>query len=242
MTSWQIEERKDRIIVALDLPATDAIAVAENLVGHAKWLKVGMTLYYETGPAIIRQLHKLGYKVFVDLKLHDIPHQVEGAAFSLAKAGADMISVHASGGSEMLKHAMCGAQKIEQENPQDLKAPIVCAISVLTSLNEETLCSIGVRHTPLEQVKHLAHLASDAGVSALVCSAQEAPFVREILGQDAIIVTPGVRPKGANLDDQSRVATPKEAFDNGASHIVIGRPIVKTNCPAQNFDEISRTL
>lgn len=242
MAEWQNEEKKDRIIVALDLPAADAIAVAENLVGHAKWLKVGMTLYYETGPAIIRQLHKLGYKVFVDLKLHDIPHQVGGAAFSLAKAGADMMSVHASGGSEMLAAALSGAQKIEGENPQDLSVPIVCAISVLTSLDEDTLCSIGVSHTPLEQVKRLAHLASDAGISALVCSAQEAPFVREILGQDAVIVTPGVRPIGSNLDDQSRVATPKEAFENGASHIVIGRPIVKTNCPAQSFDEISRNL
>ena len=242
MTSWQNKEKKDRIIVALDLPATDAIAVAENLVGHAKWLKVGMTLYYETGPVIIRQLHKLGFKVFVDLKLHDIPHQVNGAAYSLAKAGADMISVHTSGGKEMLVAAKDGASKILTENGEDFSAPIVCGISVLTSLGDAALHSIGIQKTPLEQVKNLAKLAKDAGLEALVCSALEASIVREILGKNALIVVPGVRPKGVNSDDQSRVATPKEAFENGASHVVIGRPIVKIGDPAQNFDEISRTL
>ncbi len=238
--SWQEESERDRIIVAIDCGASEAIALGEQLAGHARWVKVGMTLYYACGPAIIRDFHKLGFKVFLDLKLHDIPHQVQGAAASVAEAGADLMTVHASGGADMMAAAVKGAHKaaVKAGTPD----PIICGITVLTSMDQPALESIGIDCEPLEQVKRLASLAKESGLGGVVCSPQEAAAMRELLGPDACIVTPGVRPQGAALGDQSRVATPASAFQAGASHLVIGRPITQAADPVAAFEDIVASL
>lgn len=237
---WKDEKASDRIIVALDCAPDEAIVLGEKLAGHARWVKVGMTLYYAVGPKIVRDFHKLGFKVFVDLKLHDIPHQVQGAARSLAYAGADLLTVHASGAADMMGAAVKGAAKgaAESGNP----VPAVCAITVLTSMDAATLESIGVNCEPVEQVERLAGLANNAGLDGIVCSPQEAAQMRAALGSDALIVTPGVRPTGAALGDQSRVATPADAFAAGSSHIVIGRPVTRAADPVAAFADIATTL
>lgn len=240
--AWQDENLKDRIIVALDCAPDEALDLGEKLAGHARWVKVGMTLYYAVGPSIVRQMHKLGYSVFVDLKLHDIPHQVYGAAESLARAGADLITVHAGGGMDMMSSAIKGARRGQAGVDLDGTPPIVCAITVLTSMDAAQLSSIGVEDTPMGQVTRLASLAKESGLDGIVCSPQEASAMRELLGPDAVIVTPGVRPAGAALGDQSRVATPAEAFAAGASHLVIGRPITRAADPVAAFEEIAASL
>lgn len=234
---WKDEAAANRIIVALDCSADEAIVLGEKLAGHARWVKIGMTLYYAVGPSIVNKMHKLGFKVFLDLKLHDIPHQVYGAASSIAQAGADLFTVHASGGELMLESAVKGARKGAEET-----CPAVCAITVLTSMDAEQLASIGIADTPAEQVERLAELSKQSGLDGIVCSPMEAAQMRELLGEDAIIITPGVRPKGAALGDQSRVATPAEAFAAGASHLVIGRPITRATDPVAAFEEIVASL
>lgn len=239
---WMNEPASSRIIVALDCSPDEAVVLGERLAGHARWVKIGMTLYYAVGPAIVTTMHKLGFKVFLDLKLHDIPHQVNGASYSIAKAGADLFTVHASGGELMLESAVKGARKEAKERGEGALAPAVCAITVLTSMDAEQLASIGVEGTPAEQVTRLATLASEAGLDGIVCSPMEAEAMRELLGPDAIIITPGVRPQGAAMGDQSRVATPVEAMKAGASHLVIGRPITRAQDPVAAFDEIAKEL
>lgn len=239
---WKNEPAADRIIVALDCSPDEAIVLGEKLAGHARWVKIGMTLYYAVGPSIVNTMHKLGFKVFLDLKLHDIPHQVYGAANSIAKAGADLFTVHACGGKLMLESAERGAHKGAAEAAEQTDAPAVCAITVLTSMDAEQLASVGVDVSPAEQVERLAQLAHEAGLDGIVCSPMEAAQMRALLGPDAIIITPGVRPKGAALGDQSRVATPAEAFAAGASHLVIGRPITRAANPVAAFDEIAAEL
>ena len=175
---------------------------------------------------------------FLDLKFHDIPHQVKGAAKAAAEAGADMLTMHAVGGLSMMKAAKEGlseARWVEEE-------PISLAITVLTSMSEEDLRSTGVTRKVKDQVISLANQAKEAGLSGVVTSPQEAAMLREVLGPNAYIVTPGVRPAGAALGDQTRVATPKVAFDNGASHIVIGRPITEQADPAAAFEAIAKEL
>ena len=231
---------EERIIVALDFGRDEAMRIAEELRGRAKWVKIGMTLYYECGPSIIAAFKQRGYKVFLDLKLHDIPHQIEGAARAAAMTGADMMTMHLLGGSDMLAAAKRG---IEAAAAQKNSHPaVMLGITVLTSMNEESLHEIGIDRTPDEQAALLAEIAKKAEISGVVASPQEAAHLREILGPRAYIVTPGVRPVGAEKGDQSRVAPPAQAFENGASHIVIGRPITKAENPAQAFDEIVASL
>ena len=226
----------DRIIVALDCGREEAMELAEALRGKAKWVKVGMTLYYACGPSIVAAFKQRGFNVFLDLKLHDIPFQIEGAAYSAAMTGADMITMHTLGGAEMLKGAQRGVERAAKERGGE--AAVTLGITVLTSMDQASLNQIGIDREPAEQVKLLAGVAQDAGISGVVASPQEASMLRELLGPRAYIVTPGVRPAGADKGDQSRVATPAQAFENGASHIVIGRPITKADDPAAAFDAI----
>lgn len=227
----------ERIIVALDCGRDEAIGLAEKLRDRAKWVKVGMTLYYACGPSIVAAFKQRGYKVFLDLKLHDIPFQIEGAAKSAALTGADMITMHTLGGKAMLEAAQRGVVAAAQERGANSVA-VTLGITVLTSMDEVALSQIGIERTPAEQVLLLGEVAKDAGISGVVASAQEAAALREILGPQAYIVTPGIRPAGADAGDQSRIATPAQAFANGASHIVIGRPITKSDDPAAAFDAI----
>ena len=235
LAAYESTPRADRVIVALDCDRQTALDLAKKLQGKAKWLKVGMTLYYAEGPQIVEIFKLLGFKVFLDLKFHDIPHQVQGAAASAVEAGADMITMHAVGGIPMMQAAQAAVDESGTEAD-------TLAITVLTSMNEETLAQTGVSRGIGEQVKALAACAQDACLSGVVASPQEAAMLRELLGPDALIVTPGVRPVGAALGDQSRVATPKAAFDAGASHIVVGRPITQADDPAAAFDAIAADL
>ena len=208
------------IIVALDCDAAEALSLAHSL----------------RGPRIVTQLRELGFDVFVDLKLHDIPHQVAGAAASIARTGAAMMTVHASGGSAMMRAAVESARRAAEE--VGLRPPAVIAVTVLTSTDDAGLAEIGVARTAAEQVSLLAALSHEAGVDGVVCSPMEAAFMREILGADALIVTPGVRPAWAESQDQSRVATPAAALAAGATHLVIGRPITSAPDPAHAADRI----
>lgn len=235
LAAYESTPRADRVIVALDCDRQTALDLAKQLQGKAKWLKVGMTLYYAEGPQIVEIFKLLGFKVFLDLKFHDIPHQVQGAAASAVEAGADMITMHAVGGVPMMQAAQAAVDESGTEAD-------TLAITVLTSMDEETLSQTGVSRAMADQVKALAACAQQAGLSGVVASPQEAAMLRELLGPDALIVTPGVRPVGAELGDQSRVATPKAAFDAGASHIVVGRPITQADDPAAAFDAIAAEL
>jgi orotidine-5'-phosphate decarboxylase len=215
---------RDSIIVALDVPdAESALAIARPLRGHVGWVKVGMTLYYAEGPRVVAELRSLGFKVFVDLKLHDIPHQVEGACRTLTRAGADLFTVHAAGGRAMLEAAVhateAAAAKFRDSRPK------IVAVTVLTSLDDNALSETGVWQTAARQAETLGRLARDAGCDGVVCSPAEAAAMRKLWGPDALVVTPGVRPAGIDAGDQARVATPAEAITAGASHLVIGRPI-----------------
>lgn len=228
---------QDRIIVALDLPDADsALAMAERLRGRARWVKVGMTLYYAEGPAIVGSLREMGFDVFVDLKLHDIPHQVRGAARALGALGAGMLTVHASGGADMMEAAVEGAR--EGAAAAGAASPAVIAVTVLTSMDADTLASVGVADSPADQVVGLAALARTAGVDGVVCSPKEAAAMRALLGERALVVTPGVRPSWAESGDQARVESPGAAIAAGASHLVIGRPITGADDPAAAFDRI----
>ena len=235
LAAYESIPRADRVIVALDCDRSTALDLAKKLQGKAKWLKVGMTLYYAEGPSIVEIFKLLGFNVFLDLKFHDIPHQVRGAAASAVEAGADMITMHAVGGVPM----MAAAQQAVDESGCDAAT---LAITVLTSMDADTLAQTGVSRPMAEQVRMLASCAAEAGLSGVVASPQEAGMLRELLGPDALIVTPGVRPLGADKGDQSRVATPREAFDAGASHIVVGRPITQASDPVAAFEAIAAEL
>ena len=229
-------QMRERIIVALDTDAHTALALARTLQGKVEWLKVGMTLYYAEGPEIVTQLREMGFKIFVDLKLHDIPHQVEGAAREISRLGASMFTVHAAGGAAMMAAAVKGACESSQECGLD--TPDVIAVTVLTSLGDTELAEIGVAGSSAGQVERLAQLAKDAGVQGVVCSPLEAARMRELLGPEALVVTPGVRPAGSEAGDQSRIATPRAAVEAGASHLVIGRPITAADEPGAAVERI----
>lgn len=227
---------RERVIVALDCAADEALRLADALEGRASWLKVGMTLYYACGPAIVRALKDRGFNVFLDLKLHDIPFQVEGAAASAAASGADMITMHALGGAAMLAAGQRGVESACAAVGRP--AVVTLGITVLTSMDDAALRGIGIERAAAEQVELLAEVAREGGIAGVVASPQEAGLLRRVLGPAAYIVTPGVRPAGADKGDQSRVATPQEGFDAGASHIVIGRPVTCAENPARAFDTI----
>lgn len=237
LTRFSSETLSGRIITALDVDAFEAYALASSLQGRARWVKIGMTLLYSEGPSIVSAFKKRGFRVFVDLKLHDIPHQVAGAAASLVDCGADMLTFHCVGGPDML---MAGQEAVERRaDALGIKAPITLGVTVLTSMDAAMLRATGVMRSVEEQVLILAGQARESGLSGVVASPQEASKLREILGPDAAIVTPGVRPLGSAVGDQSRVATPREAFENGASHIVVGRPITQASDPLAAFEAIA---
>jgi orotidine-5'-phosphate decarboxylase len=228
------------IIVALDLPRGQALDVAESLRGRVSWLKVGMTLYYAEGPKIVETLHEMGFSVFVDLKLYDIPHQASGAAAAIARLGAGMLTVHASGGAAMMVAAVKSARAAAAE--EGLAPPAVLAVTVLTSADDATLRAVGVDRGAAAQVALLGALARDAGVDGVVCSPHEAQAMRLLFGPQGYVVTPGVRPARAAIGDQSRVATPTAAVAAGASHLVIGRPVTAATDPAAALDLIVAEL
>ena len=225
-----MNDARDALIVALDAGPADATRLARELSGTVRWLKVGMTLFYEAGPSIVSQLRELGFEIFLDLKLHDIPHQAFGAARSLARLGASMITVHASGGADMIARAVDGAR--EGAAAAQIAPPAIVAVTVLTSMDAEGLARIGVARPADQQVISLASLAMSSGASGVVCSPLESRVLRHELGDAALVVTPGVRPQWAAKGDQARIATPADALGSGASHLVVGRPVTEDPDPA----------
>ncbi len=223
---------KDRLIVALDVAgATQARQIVQAIGEAATTYKIGKQLFTAEGPQIVRDLVASGRKVFLDLKYHDIPNTVAGAVKSAAELGVAMLTVHASGGSKMLKAAVEAAG-------QSHAKPMVLAVTVLTSLSDFDLQELGISDGILSQVRRLGTLARAAGCGGLVASAHEARELRQALGQELVIVTPGVRPAGFPAADQARVVTPKDAIAAGATHIVVGRPILDAPDPAKAAEEI----
>src|SRR5882762_5599007 len=217
---------RHRLIVALDVSSATAARKIVAAVGDsAHCYKVGMQLYTAEGPSIVRELVSSGRRVFLDLKYHDIPNTVGAAVHEAAQLGVSMLTVHASGGSHMLRAAT------EAAADQD-KAPWILGVTVLTSLGDEDLSSLGIRGDVGGHVLRLAALAISNGCRGVIASAREAVALREDLGQDFVIITPGVRPAGSGRDDQVRVVTPAEAIGAGATHIVVGRPITEAVDPA----------
>lgn len=232
-------DARDRVIVALDCDRATALDLAGKLSGHARWLKVGMTLFYSEGPEIVRAFRELGFKVFLDLKFYDIPHQVRGAARSASLTGADLLSVHGMGSGAMLAACREGAEEAAESRDERTK---LVAITVLTSMSQDSLTEIGIDNAVADEAARLAKLGVSNGTDGIVCSPVEAEEMRALLGPDALIVTPGVRPAGAALGDQTRVATPAQAIRRGASHIVVGRPITGADDPVAAFENIVSEL
>ena len=234
------EQASDKVIIALDCSLERAFELADMLAGKATWVKVGMTLFYAEGPSIVRAMQERGLKVFLDLKVHDIPFQVQGAVRSASCTGADILSIHGLGTQAMITAARKGAEEAAEITGRD-RTQLV-AISVLTSMDQAALEEIGVTSTIADEVARLAFNSYKAGADGIVCSPQEAHDMRELLGPDALIVTPGVRPAGAAIGDQKRIATPAAAIEAGASKLVIGRPITGADDPVAAFDAICAEL
>ena len=223
---------RDRLIVALDFPAASkALGLVERLEGRARWFKVGLELYIAAGPAIVEALVSRGYSVFLDLKLHDIPNTVAGAVRSAAGLGAGLLTIHAGGGPAMLKAAREAAESAPG-------APKLLAVTVLTSMDAAQLAATGVERTPAEQVEVLGRMGLEAGIRGFVCSPQEVKALRAMTGPEGTLVIPGIRPAGAALGDQQRVATPAAALRDGASYLVVGRPITQASEPAKAVEAI----
>ncbi len=217
---------KDRLAVALDFPnTTQALDFVNNLDNTCRWFKVGMELYYAAGNSIVQQLRDRGFNVFLDLKLHDIPNTVAGAIRSATQAGASLLTVHAAGGPAMLTAAAEAAAAPD--------APRLLAVTVLTSMDAKELHAVGIADPPATQVLRLAKLAQSCGIDGMVCSAEEVATLRAETSPQTVLAVPGIRPAGAAIGDQKRIATPAAAIAAGASLLVVGRPITQAASPAQ---------
>lgn len=213
------------LILVLDAQSPRAIApTLKSLSGTVGWVKVGLEMYTACGPDCVKEVADMGFKVFLDLKLHDIPNTVAKAVESASKLPIGMLTLHTSGGREMMEWAV----KAQRQYAPEL---LLLGVTVLTSMGEEDLRGVGVPNTPAEQVARLGALAAGAGMRGLVCSPHEIGLLRSKLPADVKLVTPGIRPREASLDDQTRVMTPGEAAKAGANYIVVGRPIFKAADP-----------
>lgn len=223
----------EKIIVALDRPS---LAQAEELLkalsAKISYFKIGKELFTAAGPESVRLVKKYGGKVFLDLKFHDIPNTVSGAVKSAIGLGVEMLNFHSSGGLKMMQAAVAAAKGVAPH-------PILLGVTVLTSIDGQTLRNeLRVEHDPADQVLHLAQLCNQAGADGVVASPREIGIIRENLGRDFKIVTPGIRPEWARTGDQKRVLTPREAIDAGADYLVIGRPVTAAENPAEAAGKI----
>ncbi|MDY5787221.1 orotidine-5'-phosphate decarboxylase [Veillonella caviae] len=222
----------DRLIVALDVSTMDAMkSIVSSLGDSVSFYKVGMELFYAEGDQTVRYLQDQGKHVFLDLKLHDIPNTVAHGVSSLTRLGANLITIHGQGGPIMMKAAAQAAR--ESAEQLGIERPKLLAITVLTSFDDEAWTSIGGQLPISDQVIRLAKLAKESGMDGVVCSALEAKMIREACGPNFLIVTPGIRPSFAATNDQKRIATPASALADGASRLVIGRPITQAANPQE---------
>ena len=227
---------KSQIIVALDMNFSDAFVTANKLDPSNCKLKIGSQLFSSEGPKVIEEFTKLGFEIFLDLKFHDIPHTVNRSIKELQDFKIWMINVHASGGAEMLSSAVEAISEFQSR-------PILLGVTVLTSLNDLLLKEIGIKFDVISQVLNLAQLSKTNGLDGVVCSPNELTLLRRKLGDDFVLVTPGVRSnKGTQLDDQKRTATLKEALERGADFVVIGREITKNKNPTDALDAVLKEI
>ncbi|MBY5991642.1 orotidine-5'-phosphate decarboxylase [Ferrimonas balearica] len=226
-----------KVLVALDFAQQQAALDFVDRVDPSQCrLKVGKEMFTLFGPEFVKSLINRGFDVFLDLKFHDIPNTVAKAVTAAAELGVWMVNVHASGGSKMMVAAKAALA------PYGDKAPKLIAVTVLTSMGEEELPELGVQRSNDEQVLALATLAKNAGLDGVVCSAQESRLLKAQLGEDFALVTPGIRPAGADLGDQRRVMTPAEAVAAGSDYLVIGRPITQAEDPLATLEAINASL
>lgn len=225
--------KESKVIVALDYnQESDALKFVDSVDPSLCRLKVGKEMFTYFGPAFVKKLIERRFEVFLDLKFHDIPNTVASAVRAAAELGVWMVNVHASGGAKM----MTAAREILE--PYGSDAPLLTAVTVLTSMDQEQLAAVGIERQVRDQVCLLAQLAGKCGLDGVVCSAQEAPMLRQIMGKDFLLVTPGIRPLNVAVGDQSRVVTPKQAVLNGSSYLVIGRPITRAEDPNEVLRQI----
>ncbi|QZN92041.1 orotidine-5'-phosphate decarboxylase [Idiomarina abyssalis] len=225
-----------KIYVALDCQTQEeADQLVSRLPSGQVGLKVGKELFTSIGPEWVRKQVEQGFSIFLDLKFHDIPNTVAKAVTSAAKIGVDIVNVHASGGSDMMKAAKDALEPFD--NP-----PLLIAVTVLTSMSDADLADIGIQVTAEQQVLNLARLTQKAGLDGVVCSAQEARMLKDALGESFKLVTPGIRPANSATDDQKRVMTPKEAMLAGVDYMVIGRPITRSENPEETVVEILASI
>ncbi|GGB47530.1 orotidine 5'-phosphate decarboxylase [Oceanisphaera marina] len=226
-----------KILIALDFAdQQQALALIAQLDPASCRLKVGKEMFTLFGPEFVRTLVEAGFDVFLDLKFHDIPNTVAKAVAAAAELGVWMVNVHASGGLRMMQAAR------EALLPYGDRAPLLIAVTVLTSMTAEELEQVGVLRSPAEQVLALARLTRDAGLDGVVCSAQEASLLKAELGHDFKLVTPGIRPAGSDAGDQRRIMTPEQALAAGSDYLVIGRPITQAANPADALATINQSL
>lgn len=224
------------VIVALDFPdQSSALSLVDRLEPSLCRLKVGKELFTRLGPVFVEQLVGKGFDVFLDLKFHDIPNTVAAACDAAADLGVWMMNVHASGGRRMMETAR---ERLESRSHR----PRLIAVTILTSLGEEDIREVGFSGSPAENVLRLAALARSSGMDGVVCSPLEAAAIRGQAGDDFLLVTPGVRPASASLDDQKRVMTPADAMAAGSSYLVIGRPVTAAEDPLQALLDINASL
>ncbi|MBR3018856.1 MAG: orotidine-5'-phosphate decarboxylase [Clostridia bacterium] len=219
------------VIIALDFPsAADVYAFLDNFKEEKPFVKIGMELFYAEGPQIVRQIKVRGHKIFLDLKLHDIPNTVKSAMRVLARLDVDMVNVHAAGTIDMMKAALEGLTR------EDGTRPMLLAVTQLTSISEERMQKeLLIDASMPETVKHYAHNALKAGLDGVVCSPLEAALVKEACGPDFATVTPGIRFADSAADDQRRVMTPEKARLGGSDYIVVGRPITRADDPVKAY-------
>ena len=226
-----------KVVIALDYDdKIQALAFIEQLDPKICRLKIGKEMFTHFGPDFVKLIVAKGFDVFLDLKFHDIPNTVAKAVKSAADLGVWMVNVHASGGSRMMKAAKAALE------PYGDKAPLLIAVTVLTSMEQNDLAELGLDITPAEQVKRLALLTKASGLDGVVCSSHESEELKSLLGQSFKLITPGIRPEGAVSDDQRRIKTPKQAIDSGSDYLVIGRPITQADDPVAVLKNINISL
>jgi orotidine-5'-phosphate decarboxylase len=224
------------LILVLDLPdRSETQRILDRVGSSVAWVKIGLQLFTRYGPSIVEEVAGRGYRIFLDLKLHDIPNTVARAIESLNTLPISMLTIHTSGGSEMMQWAI----ETQTAVNQDL---LLLGVTTLTSIDRVGLEETGVTADPTDQVVRLAQLAIDSGIRGLVCSPLELPILRSKFGSEIAMVTPGIRPAGADLNEQKRVMTPADAMRAGASHIVVGRPILRAPDPAEAARAIQAEL